>query len=67
MTLTAAAHCIRCDWTAAASDLGTADRAAEAHTRTTGHPTATVARPADVTVRPSHRSPHGDPDASHRA
>ena len=61
MTLTASAHCIRCDWTAGAGDLPAADRAAETHTRKTGHPTAIVAQPADVTVRPSHRSPHGDP------
>ena len=46
ITLTATARCIgRCDWSAA-GDPATVDRAAEKHTRTTGHPTATLARPA---------------------
>jgi hypothetical protein len=40
-----AAHCIRgCDWTADGTP-GAADKAAEAHTRKTGHPTATVSTP----------------------
>lgn len=46
ITLTATAHCIgRCDWSAS-GDLGSVDKAAEKHTRTTRHPTATLARPA---------------------
>ncbi len=44
--LTATAHCIgRCDWSAS-GDLASVDRAAEKHTGTTRHPTATLARPA---------------------
>jgi hypothetical protein len=43
--VTAAAHCVgRCDW-AAEGTWEAADRAAGAHTRKTGHPTATVAVP----------------------
>jgi hypothetical protein len=46
ITLTAAAHCIgRCDWSASGS-MAEADKAAERHTKATGHPTATVAVPA---------------------
>jgi hypothetical protein len=42
ITLTAAAHCISgCDWNAA-GDPDAADKAAVAHGRKTGHPTATV-------------------------
>ena len=42
--MTAAAHCHRCDWTAAGTIADT-DRAADKHTRTTRHPTATVMTP----------------------
>jgi hypothetical protein len=46
ITLTAVARCIgRCGWSAS-GDQASADRAAEKHTRTTGHPTVTLARPA---------------------
>ena len=44
--MTATAHCIgRCDWTATgpAADV---DKAADKHTRTTSHPTATIATTA---------------------
>ena len=48
-TLTASAHCIgRCEWTAAGS-MAEADKQAEKHTRTTRHPTATLATPATTT------------------
>jgi hypothetical protein len=43
--VTVTAHCIgRCDWTAEGT-WQAADKAAETHTRKTGHPTATVASP----------------------
>jgi hypothetical protein len=43
--MTGTAHCVgRCDW-AAGGTPAAADKAAEAHTRKTGHPTATVATP----------------------
>jgi hypothetical protein len=45
--MTGTAHCIgRCDWTATPQD---ADKAADAHTRKTGHPTATITTPAKGT------------------
>ncbi len=44
IALTAAAHCLRCEWTAAGS-MAEVDKAAEAHTRKTAHPTATQAVP----------------------
>jgi hypothetical protein len=44
--ITVTAHCIgRCEWTAGPGDWADVDKAAEAHTRTTRHPTATEARP----------------------
>jgi hypothetical protein len=50
ITLTAVARCIgRCDWSAA-GDPASADKAAERHTRTTAHPTVTLARPATMTT-----------------
>lgn len=40
----AGAHCIgRCDWTAGPGPAADVDRAAEKHTKTTGHPTSTLA------------------------
>ena len=46
ITLAASAHCIgRCDWSASGS-MAEVDRQADKHTRTTKHPTATLARPA---------------------
>ncbi len=42
--MTATAHCQRCDWTTEGT-WRAADKAAEAHTRKTGHPTATVTAP----------------------
>ena len=43
--MTGTAHCVgRCGWTAEGTWAG-ADKAAETHTRKTGHPTATVATP----------------------
>jgi hypothetical protein len=42
--MTGTAHCQRCDWTAAGTPAD-ADKAAEQHTRKTGHPTATVTAP----------------------
>jgi hypothetical protein len=47
--LTAAAHCQRCDWTAGPGDPATTDKQADKHTRTTSHPTATIATPAHFT------------------
>lgn len=45
ITLTASAHCIgRCDWSAS-GDWASVDKAADAHTRKTHHPTATMAAP----------------------
>jgi hypothetical protein len=44
ITLTATAHCQRCEWTAAGS-MAEVDKQAEKHTKATGHPTATVAAP----------------------
>ena len=44
-TMTATAHCQRCSWTAAGTWID-ADKAAEKHTKTTRHPTATIATPA---------------------
>lgn len=40
--MTATAHCQRCDWTAVGTWIDT-DKAAEKHTKTTRHPTVTVA------------------------
>lgn len=42
--LTAAAHCLRCDWTAGPGPAADIDRAADKHTRG-GHPTAVTATP----------------------
>jgi hypothetical protein len=43
--VTGSAHCIgRCDWTVSGTPA-VADKAAEAHTRKTGHATATVSMP----------------------
>jgi hypothetical protein len=43
VTVTVTAHCIgRCAWTVSGAWADT-DRAADRHTRTAGHPTATVA------------------------
>jgi hypothetical protein len=42
--MTGTAHCQRCDWTTAGTPADV-DRAADKHTRTTGHPTATLATP----------------------
>jgi hypothetical protein len=51
IALTASAHCIgRCDWSAS-GDPASVDKAAEKHTRTTRHPTATLARPATAAQR----------------
>ncbi len=44
-TVTASAHCLRCDWTAGPGTMAEVDKAAERHTKS-GHPTATAARPA---------------------
>ncbi len=44
--ITATASCLRCGWTAGPGDWAGVDKAAEAHTRKTGHPTGTSARPA---------------------
>jgi hypothetical protein len=44
VALTASAHCLRCDWTATGT-MAAADKAAEKHTAI-GHPTATMATPA---------------------
>jgi hypothetical protein len=52
---TATAHCVRrCDWTAEGT-WEAADRAAGAHTRKTGHPTATVAVPPAGKALDPHR------------
>jgi hypothetical protein len=51
IALTATAHCLRCDWSAAGS-MAEVDKQAERHTKT-GHPTATLAAPA-------HDGRHGD-------
>ena len=54
--MTGAAHCQRCDWTTTGTPPD-ADKAAEAHTRKTGHPIATITRHADhdpaLTCRPA--------------
>ena len=42
--MTGTAHCQRCGWTAEGT-WADADKAAETHTRKTGHPTATAATP----------------------
>jgi len=48
--IVASAHCIgRCGWSAS-GDQASADKAAERHTRTTAHPTVTLARPATMTT-----------------
>ncbi len=50
ITLTASARCIgRCGWTAGPGTQAEADKAAEAHTRKAGHPTATAGRPTTAT------------------
>ena len=50
--MTATAHCVRgCDWTAA-GPWADVDKAADKHTRTTGHPTATNATPAGKALDP---------------
>jgi hypothetical protein len=49
--MTGAAHCQRCDWTTQGTPHD-ADRAAEAHTRKTGHPTATITTPGAATCPP---------------
>jgi hypothetical protein len=48
ITLAAAAHCLRCEWTASGT-MAEADRGAEKHTKA-GHPTATTAEPATTTT-----------------
>jgi hypothetical protein len=48
ITVSASAHCLRCEWTAA-GDWAAVDRAAEAHTRKAGHPTTTAATPVTTT------------------
>lgn len=46
ITLTATAHCIRCDWTAGPGPAAEVDKAAKGHTeKPPKHPTATVAEP----------------------
>ncbi len=45
ITVTAAAHCLRCEWTAAGS-MAEVDKQAERHTKTARHPTVTLAVPA---------------------
>ena len=42
ITLTATAHCNGCTWTTGPDQPTTVDRAADKHTRDTGHPTATI-------------------------
>lgn len=50
--MTGTAHCIRrCEWTARGT-WAAADKAAEAHTRKTGHPTATIAEPTGKALDP---------------
>ena len=49
ITIAVTARCQRCDWTAAGS-WAEVDRAAGKHTRTTSHPTATMAEPAATTM-----------------
>jgi hypothetical protein len=46
ITVTASARCLcpGCGWIAAGT-MAAVDRAADKHTRTTGHPTATIATP----------------------
>lgn len=44
VTLTATAHCHRCDWTAGPGNPAVVDKAAEKHVAV-GHPTAVVAEP----------------------
>ena len=43
--MTGTSHCQRCGWTAEGTWTD-ADKAADKHTRTTSHPTATIATPA---------------------
>jgi hypothetical protein len=50
-TITAAAHCQRCDWTASGT-MADVDRAADKHTRTTRHPTATIGEPSPERTTP---------------
>ena len=47
ITVTATASCLRCGWTAGPGDWAEVDKAAEAHTRKTGHPTGTSAKPTN--------------------
>ena len=42
ITVTASAHCLRCDWSVSGEWAAT-DRAAERHTRTAKHPTGVMA------------------------
>jgi hypothetical protein len=49
IAVTASAACLRCEWTVA-GEWAAVDRAAEAHTRKAGHPTATKAVPATTTT-----------------
>ena len=45
------ARCIgRCDWTAGPGPAADTDKAADKHTRTTGHPTGTCTAPARRTT-----------------
>ena len=46
ITLTAAARCHACPWTAGPGEWADVDKAAERHVKTAGHPTGTEARPA---------------------
>jgi hypothetical protein len=46
--VTGAAHCQCCDWTAAGTPADT-DKAAEQHTRKTGHAAATATTPGAAT------------------
>ena len=48
ITVTASAHCLRCDWSVSGEWAAT-DRAAERHTRTAKHPTGVMAVPATTT------------------
>ena len=43
--MTATAHCHTCDWTTTGTWTDV-DKTADKHTRTTSHPTATIATPA---------------------
>jgi hypothetical protein len=46
ITVTASAHCLRCDWTAGPGDPVAVDKAAERHVRTEKHTVGTIAEPA---------------------